>query len=97
GLADGLGKAETAVDLHGPGGNLIALDAGQLAGLANLGDGHVDAARGKVHGKCKPDRSAADDQHACVKEASHGRNQSYSTRMFAASITLFQRWISTAT
>ena len=60
---------ETAEDLHGSCGDLIALHIRRFTGMPDLGDGHVNAARRKVHGEGEPDRPSPDDQHAGFNRA----------------------------
>src|SRR5215470_11738135 len=49
GVADPVGQAEPAKNLHRTRRDLVALDVRRLAGTAGLGHGHIDAARGKFH------------------------------------------------
>ena len=66
GVADPVREAEPAENLHRPRRDLIALDVRRLAGVAGLGHGHVDAARGEVHAERQPHRTGPDNQHAGV-------------------------------
>jgi hypothetical protein len=67
GVADPVGQAEPAKNLHRARRDLVALDVRRLAGTAGLGHGHIDAARGKFHRQCQPDRAGADNQYACIE------------------------------
>ena len=67
GVADPVGQAEPAKNLHRARRDLVALDVRRLAGTSGLGHGHIDAARGKFHRQCQPDRAGADNQYAGIE------------------------------
>src|SRR5262245_56272730 len=67
GVADPVGQAEPAKNLHRARRDLVALDVRWLAGMAGLGHRHIDAARGKFHRQCQPDRTGAANQYAGIE------------------------------
>src|SRR5262245_4574244 len=62
-----VGQAESAKNLHRARRDLVALDVRWLAGTAGLAHGHSDAARGKFHRQCQPDRAGTDNQYAGIE------------------------------
>jgi hypothetical protein len=68
GVAQRLGHAQPAEDLHRPCGDVVALHVGRLAPVARLGDQHGDAALRQVHGQRQAHRPGAHDEDLCLQE-----------------------------
>ena len=72
GIADLVGDAEPAENLHGARGDVIAFRLRRRGAGARLHDRHVDAAPGQIDRKREPDRSGADDQHIGIVHSRFG-------------------------
>ena len=73
-LADVGDESQATERLHGPGRDMVALDAGGLARRPLLDHYHIDPAPRQVHGEAQPYRAAADDRDA-GGGASHDRTR----------------------
>src|SRR5580692_9478395 len=62
-VAHGTHHAEPTEDLHCARADVVASNAGWLAGSARLGDGYADAASREVYGQRQPNRSTANHQN----------------------------------
>ncbi len=65
------GDAQPAEDFHRSRRDVIAFDAGRIAGVADLRDDDVDPARGQIHGRGQSHGPGAHDQHLCPHARFH--------------------------
>ena len=75
GVGQRLRDAQAAEDLHRTRGDVVALDVGRFAALADLGHQHVHAALRQVHGEREADGACPDDENLRLQGAGHANSR----------------------